>query len=139
MVSLGAAMLVGASCDVFTSVGPKGCDQSLEDNGMTPFLGGTVENGVYMSSPWNMNLIYFPGGMQVSLAHQLGTTPRSIQIYLAFDESGSAIAQAAGNEAEIIAPTDATYVTVENKTCSDYWLLVTAEAGSGAAPSPGGG
>jgi len=128
-------VLVGGAlsgCDVFTSIGPTNCDMSPEDNQPTDFKGGTVTNGIYMSSPWNSQLLYFKGGMVLSLEHKLGVKPTTWQAYEAFDEGGTAkgpVAQAAGNMAELVSSDDRVLV-VRNGTCSDFWLIVTAEAGA---------
>ena len=142
VVALSAVAGLVCSCDVFTSVGPKGCDMAAGDNPMTPFDGGSTANGVYTSSPWDRRLVYFPGGMQISFAHGLGVMPTAIQLYVAFSEDGIAtppgVAQAAGNQAVLIQPTNEQFITVTNQTCTDYWLIVTAEAGGTAPPAPGG-
>ena len=124
------------ACDVFTSAGPKSCDMKPEDNLPTPYKDGAMVNGIYMSSPWTGKLIYFTGGMQVALEHKLGVMPAAWQAYLGFDVNGvkdGPLAPAAGNQVELVGINDQ-YLTVKNGTCSDFWLLITAEAS--APPTP---
>ena len=117
--------------------GPLTCDRTAEGNPVIRYTEGDVVNGVYLSSPWEGELLYFPGGMHLALEHKLGAAPRWITSYLAFDRDGtkaSGLAPAAGNQVVILDVNDAT-VTVTNDSCVDYWLLVTA--GTGAEPAPG--
>lgn len=130
--------LSGAStgCDVITSVGPKSCDRSEKANPVVTYSDGTVDGGIYMSSPWDSNLLFFPGGMQIRLEHKLGAWPRSIHTYLGFSENGvkgGPLSEGTGNSAEIVS-VDEQAILVKNDTCADFWLLVTAEAGD-AQPS----
>ena len=133
--SLAVLALVGTlvvGCDVFTSVGPKSCDMSAEDNKPTDFIGVKVTNGVYMSSPWDSKLLYFPGGMVLDLEHGLGVRPTTWQAYLAFDVNGTTtgpVAPAAGNQVELVYSDDR-ILRVRNGTCSHYYLIVTAETGA---------
>jgi len=112
------------------------CD-SDEGNPVIRYTEGTVVNDVYMSSPWDGELLYFPGGMRYALEHKLGDTPRWIEAYLSFSRGGTkdggALAQAAGNQAVIVG-VDATAITVKNDSCAEYWLLVTAGVGDRGAP-----
>jgi len=105
------------------------CDTSDEGNPVQPYREGTTVGGVYMSSPWNGPLLAFPGGKRYDLYHQLGCTPRLIQLWVSFAEqgaqSGSNVAQSAGNMA-IVSFVDSEKLTVKNDTCSDMYLLVTA-------------
>jgi hypothetical protein len=116
--------------------GPLTCDRTEEGNPIVRYTEGAVVDGVYMSSPWEGELLYFPGGMHYSLEHKLGKSPRWVTSYLSFDRDGtkaSNLAQAAGNQVVILAVDD-TAITLANDSCVDYWLLVTA--GSGAAAPP---
>jgi hypothetical protein len=130
-MSLAAAT---AGCETF---GSRICDRSAEANPPVRYTGGTTENGVYMSSPWDGELLYFPGGMHYELVHGLGEKPRWIQQYLSFDrygtQDGGTLAPAAGNQAVVVSA-DKETIVVANDSCVDYWLLVTAGSG---APQPG--
>lgn len=121
-----------AGCETFW---PQTCDRSDEGNPPVRYTGGEAHDGVYLSSPWDGELLFFPGGMHYDLVHQLGSTPRWVEGYLAFDRHGTsdggALAQAAGNQL-LIAKMDDTVVRVVNDSCVDYWLLVAA--GSGGQP-----
>jgi hypothetical protein len=125
-----------AGCETF---GKQPCDTSVEGNPVVTYTGGTMANGVYMTSSWTGPFLYWPGGQHYKLDHGLGTTPSWIQAYLSFEESGvdggvdagGSLAPAAGNDAEIVGVDD-TAIYVANDTCSAFWLLVVA--GTGAAP-----
>lgn len=135
------ASLGGAGC----AIAPTTCDRSERANPAVFYSEGTVENGVYMSSDWDGELLNFPGGMHYQLEHKLGAVPRFWQFYLSFNKFGAksndagerpgAIAPAAGNQAELHAIDDRT-LTVVNGSCVDYWLIVVASAG--ALPEPPG-
>src|SRR5690606_25015963 len=120
---LGALSAVGG-CDVVTSVGPQTCDFDEEENPPVTYRGGTVEGGVYTSSPWNEGLVYFPGGAQVRFEHGLGRVPRTWSVYVSFDAEGTrgggSLAPAAGNQAELAAIDDVS-ITLRNSSCADYF------------------
>ncbi len=128
-------------CDVVTSVGPQSCDFERADNPPTTFSGGTVEDDVYMSSPWDSDLVFFPGGMQVRMEHHLGQAPRTWTAYVSFNRDGlrdgGSMAPAAGNQVELVGMDDVA-MTFRNSTCADYYLLITAQAGSAPVPTPAG-
>lgn len=133
---LASAALAGCGPDDYNP-GPETCDRSEEHNPPVRYTEGTVEDGVYMTSDWDGELLFFPGGMHYELVHYLGERPRFFQAYLSFDRHGVAtdgtIALAQGNQVELVRMSDETMV-VRNNECVDYWLLVVASAGS--APSP---
>jgi hypothetical protein len=119
-----------------TNGAPFTCDKSAEGNPPIRYTEGTAVDEVYMSSPWEGELLYFPGGMRYALEHKLAKEPRWVTSYLSFDRGGtttSSVAQPAGNQV-VIVDVNETTVTVANDSCADYWLLVTA--GSGAEPAP---
>jgi hypothetical protein len=119
-----------------TNGAPFTCDRSIEGNPPIRYTEGTVLDGVYMSSPWEGELLYFPGGMHYALEHKLAKAPRWVTSYLSFDRGGTKIAslaQSTGNQV-VILDVNETTVTLANDSCADYWLLVMA--GSGAEPAP---
>jgi len=124
-------------CSVVNSLGPN-CDRSLTGNEPIEYVEGAVESGVYMSSPWTGELLWFPAGMRYELRHDLGAMPRFVQLWLSFDHCGtksSTVAPAAGNQAELREVTDE-HLIIVNGSCSDYWLLVIAGTGDGEPDSP---
>lgn len=126
--------LTTTGCETFW---PNTCDRSDQNNPPIRYTGGTTENGIYMSSPWTSSLLWFPGGMQYALVHNLGTTPREWQAYLSFSEAGSGdggtLALASGNAVSLKSENDTT-LTVANDGCADFWLVVVASAGN--LPTP---
>jgi hypothetical protein len=136
-MNLCAALLLGAltagslGCD---RVPPSTCDRSAEGNPAVRYTEGTVEDGVYMSSPWDGELLYFPGGMHYAIEHKLGDAPRWISAYLSFERDGArsgTLSQAAGNQV-VLLDIDARVITLANDSCVDYWLLLTAGGGDRA-------
>jgi hypothetical protein len=154
LTRLGAAALIAgvggasAACSFFTDLGPQTCDRSESGNPPVLYTEGTVVNGVYMSSDWGGEWLYFPGGMRYRIEHKLCTTPRSWSAITGFHRYGvngddgecegdpdggcEPIAPGAGNETEVH-DVNAVDMTVVNATCSDMWLLVTATAGDPSA------
>jgi hypothetical protein len=130
------AILIAAATAGCETLAPHACDPSPADNPAQTFDGGAATNGVYMSSAWNEELLYFPGGMHYVLEHHLGGPPTWVQPYLSFSEfgtqdGGGSLGQAVGNQVEILG-IDCKTIDVSNDSCSNYWLLVTA---GGAPPS----
>lgn len=138
--SLGALLvaalaLASTACDTAKVLA---CDRSAEANPTILYTEGTAEGGVYMSSAWDGDLLYFPGGMHYDLEHKLGAAPRWISSYLSFEESGAktaSLAQATGNQVVVLGVTDFG-ITLANDSCVDYWLLVTAGVGEPTSPPP---
>jgi hypothetical protein len=149
-LALTAALAAGATgCETLI---PVSCDRTLADNPPVAYTGGVVANGVYMSSPWDGEMLDFPGGARYDLVvHGLGAAPHGVELFLSFDEfgtrGGGAVAPAAGNQAEVVGvvpcasvcdagdPAACTerlcqpgdwVVQVANDSCVEYWLLVTA-------------
>jgi hypothetical protein len=137
-----AAIFLTASTALAAAVFSSGCtkeltcDRSAEGNPAIRYTEGEAVDGVYMSSPWDGELLNFPAGTHYALEHKLGVAPRWITSYLSFDRDGtkaSSLAQSAGNQVVIVDVNDTT-LTVANDSCADYWLLVTAGAGDQPAP-----
>lgn len=135
------AALVAASAlllQACSNFGPS-CSTSDDSNPSDSFTEGTVESGVYMSSPWSGPLLWFPGGKRYDLHHKLGCRPRNISVWVAFSEDGVAagsMAPAAGNMT-VMQQVDDQIIRIKNDTCSDYYLMVTASAPDCAAPDRG--
>lgn len=132
-----SSMLLGCGPDAYNP-GPETCDRSEERNPAVLYTGGTTENGVYMTSAWDGELLYFPGGMHYKLEHDLGDVPRFFEAYLSFNRYGTrdgdgTIGLAAGNQVELL-EADEKFLKLRNAECVDYWLLVVA--GVQAPPSP---
>lgn len=131
-----ANILLIGGCNLINGLGPN-CDRSPTNNEAIVYNDGTTQNGLYMSSPWAGELLWFPGGMRYELPHGLGETPHFVDAWLAFDQCGTrqgTVARAAGNQAEV-RTIDKDKLIIVNGSCSDYWLLVVAGTGD-EAPSP---
>ena len=117
--------------------GPETCDRSEERNPPVLYADGTTEDGLYTTSEWDGELLWFPGGMHYELEHGLGEVPRFFLAYLSFDRHGTrdegTIALAADTQVELVRADEETMV-VRNAEYVDYWLLVVA--GVGTAPAP---
>lgn len=139
MRALALAMVIAAATAGCETFGSRTCDRSAEGNPVIDYTGGTAEDGVYMSSPWGGELIYFPGGMHLQLEHGLGATPKWVNEYLSFDRygttDGGSLAQAAGNQVLVTDMNNQAIVLV-NDSCVDYWILVTAGTGAQVSPGP---
>lgn len=108
------------------------CNTSDEDN-PDKYTQGTVEGGIFMSSPYDGPFLSFPGGKQYDLVHKLGCLPRSIEIWVSFDQGGTAgnnrMAPSAGNMSEVLEVTT-DHIRIKNSTCSDLFVLVSATCGT---------
>lgn len=141
-VALALAFGLGlAQLGCLSDLGPDTCDRSADGNPAVRYEEGRVEDGVYMTSAWDAELLYFPGGMRYELAHHLGETPRLWLAYLSFNRYGTknvsespdelergTLALASGNQAELVGANEDS-LTLVNGSCSDYWLLVVASGG----------
>ncbi|MFO0588657.1 MAG: hypothetical protein U0441_13995 [Polyangiaceae bacterium] len=144
VAALAAAGIALAGCGPGDyNPGPETCDRSIKLNPPVRYTGGIVEGGVYMTSAWDGDLLYFPGGMHYELVHDLGATPRMIEAYVGFDPHGTrdfdadtttdegvvSLGIASGNQVELLDVTDQ-HILLRNAECVDYWLLVVASAGA---------
>lgn len=133
------ALAGSAGCNEIATFGPNICDRAETSNPLTRYEGGDVVDGVYMSSPWEGELLFFPGGMRYELVHGLGAEPRLVQPYVSFERGGSdagpipTLSLAVGNQAELVRVDD-DVVIVRNNSCSDYWLLVVASSSAAQGP-----
>lgn len=136
-----AAGLGLAQLGCLSDLAPDTCDRSADANPPVRYEQGTAESGIYMTSAWDGELLYFPGGMRYELAHHLGETPKLWQAYLSFNRYGTknvsdspeeqergTLALATGNQAELVGANEDS-LTLVNGSCSDYWLLVVASSG----------
>ena len=72
LLALLALAPISAGCGVASAIGPTTCDRSEQANPPVFYSEGTAKNGVYMSSAWDGELLYFPGGMWYNIEHKLG-------------------------------------------------------------------
>lgn len=137
-----AAALLSTGCSLLQP-DTASCDRWSDGEELTTYSEGAVENGVYMSAPWGGNLdspgddlLFFPKGAAYRVEHQLGEEPRWWTIYLSFSRDGTSsgsLAQATGNQAEVVDVT-AEHIDVVNGSCVDYWMLIVAGAGGEGPP-----
>ncbi|MBW2528003.1 MAG: hypothetical protein JRI23_27730 [Deltaproteobacteria bacterium] len=144
--AIAAAIMVvsGAAASGCEDVGVQlqACKRPATDAPLA-YQGGNVEEGVYMTAPWDGELLNFHGGAYYRIYHQLPSTPRWFQFYLSFERSGAgggalSLAPPAGNQLEVKAVDDESIV-VMNATCTDYWLLAVAGGASAAGGAGGAG
>ena len=133
MVAIVALLCVGCGDAVPTVCARPNTEEPVD------FRGGEVENGVFMSSAWDGEFLFFPGGAYYRIHHQLDAEPRWWHAYLSFERNGlseGSVALAVGNQAELKGLDDES-LTLLNGSCVDYWLLVVA--GDGSLQPAGGG
>ena len=111
-------------------IGPDTCSRPESDL-PTAYKGGSVTGGTYMSSPWDGDLLHFPGGAYYNVFHRLVRRPSTLNFYLSFERNGitdASVAQAAGNQVEV-KWSDCASFTIVNGSCAEYWLLAVASVG----------
>lgn len=121
-----ALALAGAGCETFSPA--LTCDRSAAGNPALDYSGGLVDGGVYRSSPWDGELLSFPGGMRYRIEHHLGAVPRWIRIYESLSRYGAdagTLVLAVG-DAAVIVGVDEQAITIANDDCAGFWVLVEA-------------
>ena len=108
------------------------CDTSDDANPPQLFNGGSVVDGVYQSSTWNLGLLHYPGGKQYLFEHHLGFTPASVEVYLGFGEDADRVSPCSGNACLVRSVNDRTFV-LKNDTCAEFWVRVTASGFGGSS------
>lgn len=130
-LSLLSVALVGCN-----DIGPSICARDVDSNPYVDYSQGTVTNGVYETSPWNGEYLHFPGGFHYQLDHHLGVTPSWVTPYLSFDRygdlDGGVVGPGSGNEFEITSVDDK-QILVDNGSCVEFWLRVTAGTGDSSS------
>ena len=84
--------------------------------------GGTWQSVGWSGDPWPA----FPGPSEVVISHGLGTEPRSVLVYISFEDSGASAALASGDLALFRQVTD-TEVTLANRTNQDFFFRLVIE------------
>jgi hypothetical protein len=131
--ALGVALAVAALAVLGGCGATPGADVCVrpETEEPTDYTGGSLEEGVYMTSDWDGELLHFPGGAFYRIHHGLGERPRYWSFYLSFERDGlnsGSLTQAAGNQAELKELDDQT-LTVVNGSCAEYYLLAVVGSG----------
>lgn len=86
----------------------------------------SVREGVWESVPWEGSpWLPYPPQATVQLEHGLGYVPRSVLVYVSFEESGVEPAPTAGDLSRII-EVDDTFLTVRNDTNAVLFARVVA-------------
>jgi hypothetical protein len=114
------ALVLGGAC---VGCNTSTCDRAADT---VPFYGGTVRGNSYESSPWDSGYQHLPPARTIRFFHGLKTEPSGVEINLAFDDHGFALAPSAGNSG-IIEYVDVCEIDVKNDTCSDFYVRLTAE------------
>jgi hypothetical protein len=123
-IGLACASLTG--CEVVLGT----CGEELRDKGAALYTEGTTANGVYRSSSWDAeDLVEFAPGQVIRFEHGLGVVPASYEVYVtaARTGDGSELVPASGDQVELVSIDDEA-ITVHNDTCSDWFILLVAEA-----------
>ncbi len=78
-----AAVFASSGCETFAS---QGCDTSVAGNPAQTYAGGTVQDGVYQTSPETGDLLWFPGGTVYDLVipPAFAAAPRWILLNVSF-------------------------------------------------------
>ncbi len=132
-------VLLALTSSTFGCSAVSSCDTSNEGNPPDPYHDGATVDGYYMSSDWSGPLLPFTAGKRYELYHGLGCTPAHLSCMVSFSAEGivnGSIAQSAGNLC-IIQHVDEELIRVQNDTCSDMYVLVTASGCTGASLDAG--
>lgn len=107
-----------------TSCLDNSCFQIDEDP--VVYSGGKTDSArtFYQSSTPEEPFLRFPAGRTFRMEHRLGQKPARYDVVVSFDADGTDHAVASGNLAQL--NVDDRYVQVENNTCSDLFVRVTA-------------
>lgn len=88
----------------------------------------------YQSSTPKEPFLRFPAGRVLRMEHRLGQKPSIYEVFVSFVADGTDHASASGNLA--LLNVDERYVQVENNTCTDLFVRVTAALEPAESPSP---
>lgn len=141
--SSGRLRLLGLGCLLALLPGPLACSAECHRNEDLPavtYRDGLTLGDQYMTTEVEDAYLDFPSGRRYRLMHQLGRVPGLIVPYVSFsahpldDRTGFTVSP--GNQTVVRAVT-ATYVEVENDTCTDFYLRVVASVADGV-PDAGG-
>ena len=88
----------------------------------------STEDGVWESSPWrgeSETCFYLPFSSRTTyrFLHDLGRQPRSVDLYVSFDDAAASVAPPAGDMSRILEVTDEV-VVVQNQTNEDFFVRV---------------
>jgi hypothetical protein len=112
--------------------GTYGCGPSCSEVSSTPvtYDGGVTDAGgtYYQTSPIDGPYESFPAGRVLDVKHGLAGMPTDVQVYLSFEKDPfpSGFTTAAG-DLGVVKCTDAGTVRVQNVTCEDFFVRITAE------------
>ena len=120
LAGLSAVALLSSAC-----TGASSCSRG-EDDVTVQASPDRTTNGVYYSAPYGGPYQEFHGGRTIHFLHGLGKRPFPPVFWLAFSDSGT-LAQAAGNEAELVALDDQ-QIAVKNDTCSKLYIWFYTQA-----------
>lgn len=93
----------------------------------------STDNGIWQSARWDTPWLPFPGKQAVTIAHDLGATPRLVQVYVDFDrddgcdrDNDTTALLASGTLARISNVGDAS-VTLRNDTKENYCIRLVLQ------------
>lgn len=138
-----ALALVALACLPALLLGLTACAATCHRNEDLPaviYRDGLTVGDQYMTTEVGDAYLDFPSGRRFRLMHQLGSVPGLIVPYVSFsahpldDRTGFTVSP--GNQTVVRAVT-ATYIEVENDTCTDFYLRVVASVADDV-PDAGG-
>jgi hypothetical protein len=105
--------------------------QAVEEIGLDALPCASGDADAWESTPWPdgsgaCTWLRYEGRTTYRIAHELGAIPRSVQVYLSFEETGVAAAASAGDMARIVAVT-ATHVELRNATNQRFFVRVVLD------------
>jgi hypothetical protein len=127
-----SALLAGVLLALF---GAAGCGPTCDTSGQAPirYTGGITRGTFYMTTDWEGPWLYFPPGRTYDLVHGLKNVATT-EAFVAFsatplptnhDEDGN-MSESPGNQT-VFEQVNDDFIRVRNDTCSDFYLLVTAQ------------
>lgn len=126
---MGLVMIVGSV------LGSLGCGeagaQAVVEVGLEELPCASGDTGGWESTPWpdgrgTCPWLHYEGRTTYRIAHERGAIPRSVNVYLSFDEDGNASAASAGDMVRVVAVTS-THVELRNATNQRFFLRVVLD------------
>ena len=117
------------------AMGTAGCGeagaQAVVEVGLDELTCASGDASGWESAPWPDGSgacpwLRYEGRTTYRIAHERGSVPRSVNVYLSFEEAGTASAASAGDMARIVSVTS-THVELRNATNQRFFLRVVLD------------